>query len=98
MEWLRSAACAGEDPELFFPVGTAGPALRDVAAAKQVCDRCVVARECLSYALDLGPTAGVWGGTREEERADLLRVPRTRHDTSHDISRTRHDGGRRSPR
>ncbi|MFH9553851.1 WhiB family transcriptional regulator [Streptomyces sp. NBC_00377] len=76
MEWLRSAACVGEDPELFFPVGTTGPALRDVSAAKRVCARCTVSPECLSYALAIGQTSGVWGGTGEEERAELLRTTR----------------------
>ncbi|WP_216590489.1 WhiB family transcriptional regulator [Streptomyces brasiliscabiei] len=73
MEWLLKAACVGEDPELFFPVGTTGPALDDVAAAKRVCARCPVRRECLDWALDSGQTAGVWGGMGEEERTDLLR-------------------------
>ncbi|WP_210588618.1 WhiB family transcriptional regulator [Streptomyces sp. GESEQ-35] len=74
MEWLIYAACAGEDPELFFPVGTSGPALRDVAEAKRVCARCPVADECLTWALDNGQTSGVWGGTGEEERRRLLRT------------------------
>ncbi|CAM5226412.1 Transcriptional regulator WhiB1 [Streptomyces alboniger] len=73
MEWLRGAACVGEDPELFFPVGTTGPALRDIAAAKRVCARCPVTPECLAFALDCGQTSGVWGGTCEEERDALLR-------------------------
>ncbi|MBC7271164.1 MAG: WhiB family transcriptional regulator [Streptomyces sp.] len=77
MEWLRSAACVGEDPELFFPVGTSGPALRDIAAAKRVCARCPVITDCLVYALDSGQTSGVWGGTCEEERGALLRTTRT---------------------
>ncbi|MGP4048945.1 WhiB family transcriptional regulator [Streptomyces sp. 2A115] len=76
MEWLRSAACVGEDPELFFPVGTTGPALRDIAAAKRICARCPVAAPCLDWALDTGQTSGVWGGTGEEERAALLRILR----------------------
>ncbi|CAM5743581.1 Transcriptional regulator WhiB [Streptomyces alboniger] len=58
MEWLRGAACVGEDPELFFPVGTTGPALRDIAAAKRVCARCPVTPECLAFALDCGQTSG----------------------------------------
>ncbi|MEV6957729.1 WhiB family transcriptional regulator [Streptomyces sp. NPDC051207] len=83
MEWLRRAACVGEDPELFFPVGTSGPALRDVAAAKRVCARCEVSTECLTFALSSGQTTGVWGGTCEEERADLVRASRetAKHDT-----------------
>ncbi|MFI8067720.1 MULTISPECIES: WhiB family transcriptional regulator [unclassified Streptomyces] len=73
MEWLRRAACVGEDPELFFPVGTQGPALRDIAAAKRVCARCPVTLECLDMALSGGQTSGVWGGTCEQERDALLR-------------------------
>ncbi|MEU5365441.1 WhiB family transcriptional regulator [Streptomyces sp. NPDC005925] len=76
MEWLRRAACVGEDPELFFPVGTSGPALRDVDAAKRVCARCEVITECLTFALNSGQTSGVWGGTCEEERSDMLRTSR----------------------
>ncbi|MFJ8193752.1 WhiB family transcriptional regulator [Streptomyces sp. NPDC096094] len=75
MEWLRRAACVDEDPELFFPVGTAGPALRDTEAAKAVCARCPVSTQCLAFALKLGRTSGVWGGTGEEERVTLLRTP-----------------------
>jgi WhiB family redox-sensing transcriptional regulator len=76
MEWLRKAACAGEDPELFFPVGTSGPVLRDVEAAKRVCARCPVTVECLSFAMGSGRSSGVWGGTGEEERTALLRTAR----------------------
>ncbi len=72
MEWLRGAACVGEDPELFFPVGTTGPALRDIAAAKRVCARRPVTCECLTFALDCGQISGVWGETCEEERDALL--------------------------
>jgi WhiB family redox-sensing transcriptional regulator len=74
MEWLCEAACVGEDPDLFFPVGTTGPALDEVAAAKRVCARCPVTRECLAWALDSRQTAGVWGGMCEEERTELLRA------------------------
>jgi WhiB family redox-sensing transcriptional regulator len=81
MEWLRRAACVGEDPELFFPVGTSGPAQEEIAAAKRICARCPVAGPCLAWALATGQTSGVWGGTGEEERAALLRVVR-RHQAS----------------
>ncbi|GHB35427.1 MULTISPECIES: WhiB family transcriptional regulator [Streptomyces] len=78
MEWLRRAACAEEDPELFFPVGSVGPARHDIAAAKRVCARCPVTGQCLAWALSTGQTSGVWGGTGEEERAALLRMVRRR--------------------
>ncbi|MEU2876717.1 WhiB family transcriptional regulator [Streptomyces sp. NPDC007070] len=74
MEWLRSAACVGEDPELFFPVGAVGPARREIAAAKRVCARCPVLTQCRSFALGSAQTAGVWGGMCEEERVALLRT------------------------
>ncbi|MFD5573428.1 WhiB family transcriptional regulator [Streptomyces cadmiisoli] len=62
---------------MFFPVGTTGPALRDIAAAKRVCAGCPVVTECLHYALRGGQTSGVWGGTDEHERAGLLRAAGT---------------------
>ncbi|MET7699655.1 WhiB family transcriptional regulator [Streptomyces sp. NPDC005485] len=73
MEWLRRAACAEMDPELFFPVGTTGPALRDEREAKQICARCPVVGECLDWALTSGQAFGVWGGTCEEERSAMRR-------------------------
>ncbi|MFI7382740.1 WhiB family transcriptional regulator [Streptomyces sp. NPDC049813] len=76
MEWLERAACVGEDPELFFPVGSTGPALLDVHEAKTVCHRCPVIAECLEYALETGQTTGVWGGTSETERTPLLKAHR----------------------
>ncbi|WP_055494196.1 WhiB family transcriptional regulator [Streptomyces sp. TP-A0356] len=82
MDWLRYAACVGEDPELFFPVGTTGPAVVEAAAAKRVCRRCPVIDECLAWALSSGQTAGVWGGTDERERAELLRATRERPTTA----------------
>ncbi|MGY0491103.1 WhiB family transcriptional regulator [Streptomyces sp. WG-D5] len=78
MEWLERAACVGEDPELFFPVGTTGPYVHDVQAAKEICHRCPVRAACLDHALATGQTTGVWGGTSETERAALLRAHRRR--------------------
>lgn len=76
MEWLNRAACVHEDPELFFPVGTAGPAVQDAEAAKEVCHRCPVVAECLDWAVTTEQTTGVWGGTSEHERARLIRAAR----------------------
>lgn len=66
-DWRHRAACRDEDPELFFPVGTSGPVLRQITDAKAVCRRCPVAGECLEWALRRGEV-GIWGGTTEEER------------------------------
>lgn len=68
MDWRHKAACKDEDPELFFPVGTNGPALEQIANAKRVCARCPVKCECLNWAVGTGQDAGVWGGTSEGER------------------------------
>lgn len=73
MDWRQKAACIGEDPELFFPVGTTGPALEQAERAKAICQRCDVINECLQWALDTNQDAGVWGGTSEEERRALRR-------------------------
>ena len=68
MDWRHRAICRDEDPELFFPVGTSGPALLQIAEAKSVCRRCPVVSECLTWALESGQDAGVWGGMSEDER------------------------------
>src|SRR5882757_7274301 len=73
MDWRHKAVCRDEDPELFFPVGNSGPALAQIADAKLVCNRCPVTTECLTWALDSGQDAGVWGGMSEDERRALKR-------------------------
>jgi WhiB family redox-sensing transcriptional regulator len=73
MDWRHKAICRDEDPELFFPVGNSGPALAQIADAKVVCTRCPVTAECLSWALESGQDAGVWGGMSEDERRALKR-------------------------
>ena len=60
-DWRHHALCRDEDPELFFPIGTSGPALLQVEQAKAVCQRCSVTSECLQWALYSGQDAGVWG-------------------------------------
>ncbi|WP_221355320.1 WhiB family transcriptional regulator [Streptomyces beigongshangae] len=66
------AACIGEDPELFFPIGDTGPALLQIEEAKAVCRRCPVIESCLQGALDRNES-GVWGGLSEKERRSLKR-------------------------
>jgi WhiB family redox-sensing transcriptional regulator len=71
--WRRRAACRGKDPELFFPVGSAGPALAQIAEAKKICARCPVLRACLVPAMATGQEYGIWGGLTEDERRRLRR-------------------------
>jgi WhiB family redox-sensing transcriptional regulator len=72
-DWRDQAACRDEDPELFFPVSELGPGARQVAEAKAVCGRCPVQAQCLRYALDAKLGHGVFGGTTEQERRQLVR-------------------------
>ncbi|SDD18520.1 WhiB family transcriptional regulator [Streptomyces prasinopilosus] len=72
-DWRTRAACRDEDPDLFFPIGTSGPALFQTEQAKTVCRRCPVQRQCLDWALETGQSLGVWGGTSETERRALKR-------------------------
>ncbi len=72
-DWRRSAACRGCDVELFFPVGTTGPAVDQIDAAKAVCRHCPVRVDCLDFALVTNQEAGVWGGATEDERRRLRR-------------------------
>jgi WhiB family transcriptional regulator, redox-sensing transcriptional regulator len=67
-DWRDDAACLHADPDLFFPIGLAGPALRQVDEAKRICRACPVRTPCLKWALGQGILSGVWGGTTEEER------------------------------
>ena len=73
MDWRHAAVCRDEDPELFFPIGTTGPAMLQLEQAKIVCRGCSVAEECLSWALKTGQDFGVWGGMSEDERRAIKR-------------------------
>lgn len=68
INWRENAACRDADPDLFFPIGTAGNSLRQVDEAKRICHRCPAQNQCLAWALKTGITDGVWGGTTENER------------------------------
>jgi WhiB family redox-sensing transcriptional regulator len=76
MWWLSDAACIGEDPELFFPIGTSTPAAEQTQRAKRICRPCAVRAECLEWSLATYQDAGVWGGLDEEERREIRRARR----------------------
>jgi WhiB family redox-sensing transcriptional regulator len=72
-DWRRVASCRDTDPDLFFPVGTTGPAIEQIENAKAVCRSCEAQVPCLEFALSTNQDSGVWGGTSEEERRKLRR-------------------------
>ncbi len=74
--WIEHSRCIGEDPELFFPVGSRGPAMEQTERAIAVCMNCPVRAPCLEWALDTCQDAGVWGGMGEEDRREIRRARR----------------------
>ena len=54
MNWRGDVACRDADPDLFFPIGTTGPALRQMEEAKRICRVCPVQIQCLAWALGNG--------------------------------------------
>jgi WhiB family redox-sensing transcriptional regulator len=66
--WRVKAACRSSDSDLFFPIGTTGGAKEQIQAAKQICQACGVASQCLEFALLTNQESGIWGGLSEDER------------------------------
>lgn len=77
-DWMGRAACAGIDPDVFFPPDdrhgwSPGP-------ARAICAGCPVRVECLTAAVDRREPSGIWGGAG----TGLLRgLRRTRTDPTH---------------
>jgi WhiB family redox-sensing transcriptional regulator len=72
-DWRDRARCRDEDPELFFPTGTVGPAVVQIEQARSVCRRCPVLDECREWAVWSGQDAGIWGALTAQERRALRR-------------------------
>lgn len=69
--WKVRGACAGLNPEIFFPDND------DVAdEAKSICADCSVRISCLEHALASREKDGVWGGTTARERRRIIRQRR----------------------
>lgn len=64
--WSTHAACAGSNPELWFPERgeTVQPAL-------DICQTCPVRTECLDYAVRWRIDHGIWGGLASRQRRPL---------------------------
>lgn len=69
--WQELAECRETDPNVFFPSDGVG-----VGKARRVCDKCIVEKQCLEYALKNRIDHGVWGGKSERERRRILRQRR----------------------
>lgn len=77
-DWRERAACRGLNSDLFFPIGTGGPALAQIERAKAICRTCPVIAECLAAALAHGEDDGIWGGLTPDERRRLRQSRRRR--------------------
>lgn len=67
---LQDALCAQTDPELFFPDKIENQYSH---LAKQICVKCPVRIECLTWALQNEEDFGIWGGFSPKERNDIKR-------------------------
>jgi hypothetical protein len=79
MTWRDRAACLDEDPELFFPIGNTGPALRQIEKAKVVCRRCEVVETCLSWTTESGAGSPRTNGAPSNAAMPVPVVPTRRH-------------------
>jgi WhiB family redox-sensing transcriptional regulator len=73
-DWQSQAACRDVNPELFFsPESERGVRKRArEMVAKSLCGTCPVQPECRQHALSVGEPYGVWGGTTEAERDNVV--------------------------
>lgn len=70
-EWVFRAACAGVDPQVFFPENADGALDYGddrIAEARRYCDACPVATDCLFDAMSV-KAHGIWSGTTHGERS-----------------------------
>lgn len=67
--WVGWAACAGSPTHLFYPQKHL-----KAEAAKAICAKCPVTRECLEEALARNDQNGIWGGLSVEERKEVRRA------------------------
>ena len=61
-------ACAGADPEIFFPGTNHKP-----TEALDLCHTCPHQQACLDFALDTEQMFGIWAGTTPDDRRAMIR-------------------------
>lgn len=69
--WQDWGMCSQTSPDAFFPEKG-----QPNAAAKRVCASCPVQPECLEYAIVHEERYGVWGGTSERARRQMIAARR----------------------
>lgn len=67
-EWSVFGLCTATDPEIFFRLGDG-----QANQAREICTRCPVRAQCLSYAVAADEPYGIWGGLDTDERRLLRR-------------------------
>jgi WhiB family transcriptional regulator, redox-sensing transcriptional regulator len=74
--WQQHGLCRSVDAAVFFPPSTHFEHKPEREAredrAKEICAECTVREQCLDYALAVREPHGVWGGTSEQERKQML--------------------------
>lgn len=69
-DWRDAGACGNHaDPDLWY----AGTNSAQTRTAQAICHTCPVRQACGEWALATRQAWGVWGGTTEEERRQILR-------------------------
>lgn len=68
IEWMDYANCKSIDPDYFHPSETGKWNVKWVNQALNVCARCPVQVECLTWALETGDMYAILGGTTPEQR------------------------------
>lgn len=72
--WLDRAACAGEDPEIFFPLSDTLAPGAEARLALELCRRCPVLSACRGWAVEQGEDNGIWGATTAAQRRAIRRA------------------------
>ncbi|MDQ2758669.1 MAG: WhiB family transcriptional regulator [Actinomycetota bacterium] len=73
--WQQDGLCRGMSSERFFTEDQEQGQQRRSSRtreAKQLCSQCPVVQLCLTHALAIPETYGIWGGTTAAERTHLV--------------------------
>jgi WhiB family redox-sensing transcriptional regulator len=66
--WRDDARCKGAPPDIFF-----SSEKEEIQAAKDFCRDCPVKDACLEASLSINEGSGIWGGTTEIDRRNIIR-------------------------